>query len=148
VTSRQAPAAQKHRLRVTQYIRAKPEKVFEAWTTPALMKRWFCPENLKPGVVEADVRPGGKFKGSMVGPDETFTATGIYKEIIPGRKLVFTHGWESAEEAPTLVTVEFLPKDGGTEIILTQEGFADADETEGHREGWISTLEHLQKVFL
>jgi uncharacterized protein YndB with AHSA1/START domain len=139
----------KARIRVTQQINASPEKVFEAWTQPALMKKWFCPKNLRPGVTESDVRVDGKYRGSMINDQEgeTYTATGEYREVVPGKRLVFTHGWEGPDRVETLVTVEFKSKNGGTEVVLVHERLENEESAKGHQAGWLSTLENLAGLF-
>lgn len=135
----------KKRLELTEFIRAPRARVYDAWVRPELVRLWFCPENLRSGEMEADFRVDGKFRSAMVGPDETYVATGVYREIVPGRRLVFTHGWEGPDYFETLVTVEFLDRDGGTEVRLVHEGLEDDESLAGHREGWKSTLENLAK---
>jgi uncharacterized protein YndB with AHSA1/START domain len=132
------------RLQVKKFIKASPQKVFEAWTKPEIMKLWFCPEELTPGPITADARVGGKYSGTMIGKDQSHTATGVYQEVIANKKLVFTHGWEGPARAETLVTVELHEKDGGTEVILTHERLAP-EGVEGHTQGWRSTLDNLAK---
>lgn len=139
--------AAKDHLQVSVFIQAKREKVFEAWIRPELMKKWFCPENLTPGVVEADVRVGGTYRGSMIDGSNVYTASGTYQEIAPNEKLVFTHGWEGPDRMETLVTVAFKDKDGGTEVTLTHERFASIEQAKGHEKGWVSALENLAKQF-
>jgi uncharacterized protein YndB with AHSA1/START domain len=134
-------------LEVTELIRAKREKVYEAWIRPELMKKWFCPENLRPGQVAMDVRVGGAYRSEMVGEDETYTATGVYQEIVLNEKLVFTHGWEGPDRVETRVTVLFKDKDHGTEVTVIHERLEDPESLKGHKEGWKSTLKNLGKFF-
>jgi uncharacterized protein YndB with AHSA1/START domain len=133
-----------YRVRVSEFIEANQKRVFEAWTDPAQMKKWFCPEGLRTGSYEADVRINGKFRAEMIGAEGTFTAIGVYKEIIPYEKLVFTHSWEGPDWQETLVTVEFHKKDGGTEVTVTHEKLPSADSAKGHEQGWEGTLQHFK----
>ncbi|WP_165782628.1 SRPBCC family protein [Leptospira neocaledonica] len=136
-----------YKLQVSKFIKAKREKVFEAWIQPEIMKKWGCPKELKIGEIQMDFRVGGKFRTSMLGNEDVYIATGIYQEIILNEKLVFTHGWEGPQREETLVTVIFEDKNGGTEIILTHEKLSSESSMEGHKEGWISTLENLELQF-
>ena len=133
------------RLQLTRLIRASRQQVYDAWTQPETMQKWFCPAGLRPGPVEVDLRVGGTYRGSMLDGDKVYTASGTYVALVPGEKLVFTHGWEGPERADTLVTVELRDKDGGTELTLTHERFVDPDVCQGHAEGWALTLDHLEK---
>lgn len=68
-----------------------PDKIFAAWTNPDSIKHWFCPKPWKVSECEIDLRPGGKFRTVMEGPDgERMDNTGCYLEIIENEKLVFT----------------------------------------------------------
>lgn len=134
-------------LQVSRVIKAKREKVFEAWTNPELMKKWFCPQDLVVADVQADARKGGKYKIAM--KDEArgkiFTTFGSYREIIPNEKLVFSWEWEEPDQNESVVTVEFSDKDGGTQVTVTHERFKDMNGENGHLEGWTSALENLSK---
>jgi uncharacterized protein YndB with AHSA1/START domain len=136
----------KDRLQVTEFIRGKREKVFEAWTRAETMRQWFCPEELSVRSVEADPQVGKGFRISMAG-NEVYTAIGTYREIRPNQKLVFTWRWDEPDAAETLITVEFSDKEGGTEVTLTQERFTDPEQVKGHHDGWTSALKHLAKHF-
>jgi len=128
-------------------LRAAPERVFQAWTRAEDLKRWFSPgPDFTVPIAEVDLRVGGRYRFGMQGPGQPLSvATGIYEEITPPARLVFTWGWEEAgPTAPsTRVTVEFRPKDGGTEIILTHENFADAKDRDQHAAGWEGCLNML-----
>ena len=83
---------------------------------------------------------GGTFRERMSCNGKVYTAYGVYKKIIPGKTVVFTHQWEEEDPVETLVTLEFKDKKGETEIVLTQTGFREAAEAKGHKEGWSSAL--------
>ncbi len=134
-------------LQVSQFIKAKREKVYQAWVDPKILQKWFCPENMKPGKVEAEVRVGGVYRSSMIDDREIYTAMGVYREIIPNQKLVFTHGWEGPDWEETVVTVVFMDQDGGTLVMLTHERLADPESVQGHAEGWALTLKNLENLF-
>jgi uncharacterized protein YndB with AHSA1/START domain len=127
------------RLRVTQLIRDERKRVFQAFSDPKLALEW-GPDGCRMVSFKADMRVGGKFRESMDCGGQRHTAHGVYKKIIPGRTVVFTHQWAGEQPVETLVTFEFKDKKGGTEIVLTQTGFRDASEAKGHEEGWSSAL--------
>jgi uncharacterized protein YndB with AHSA1/START domain len=134
-------------LELHQHIPAKPEKVFEAWTRQEEMS-WYCPENMTVISAEADVKIRGKYRVSMKADSgKVYTFDGIYEEIVPNRKLVFTHRWEESEPVETHVTVEFAEANGGTEVTLKHEGIATEALAMGHEAGWTSTLRNLAKQF-
>lgn len=137
-------------LRLSRTIAASPEEVFRAWTDPAEMKEWYCPEGGTVDAAEVDLAIGGRFKVAMRMPDGIHVAYGVYREIDPPRKLAFTWQWESddeSREAETLVTLEFKERDGSTELVLTHERFATAESRDGHEQGWASALNRLEARF-
>lgn len=137
-----------NKLQVTKFIPAEEEKVFEAWTNPEMVEKWFCPEGMKAHLHEWDAKVGGDYGISMIDGDDIYTTNGTFKEIVPFHKLVFTYEWEDEEEdrVETLVTVELRNQDDGTDVILTHEG-VDPDELKSHEEGWMSALSHLASQF-
>ena len=89
-------ATAEHTLTLERTLPVAPAKVWRCWTEPALLVQWFCP---KPwGVSEAvmDLRSGGRFFTHMVGPNgEQAPNEGVYLELVPGRKLVFTDAFQA-----------------------------------------------------
>lgn len=137
-------------LRLARTIAASREEVFRAWTDPAEMKQWYCPEGGTVDAAEVDLTVGGRFKVAMRTPNGVHVAGGVYREIDPPRKLVFTWQWEGGEgtmEGETQVTLEFKERDGATELLLTHEGFATAEARDGHEGGWSSALNNLEAHF-
>lgn len=135
------------RLRLTRTLDADPATVFAAWTEPDRMKAWFSPEAVAVEDVEADAVVGGAYRVRMRSDEgQAFTAHGTYREIDPPHRLVFTWDWEQKESAvgETVVTVELREVDGGTELVLTHEGFPAAEARDGHEEGWASCLDRLE----
>lgn len=136
-------------LKLTRTIRADRERVFEAWTDPALLERWSCPEGVDLARVEVDLREGGRYTLHMKGPEgESYTAFGVYREVTPPERLVYTWEWREPEHAvgETLVTVELREKDGATEVVLTHDLFPTAEARDGHQEGWASCLDRLVRL--
>src|SRR5277367_2194652 len=68
-----------------------PEFLWRGWTQPAQLKKWFTPAPWKTVDCEIDLRPGGKFRTVMRGPEgQEFDNVGCFLEIVPHRKLVWT----------------------------------------------------------
>jgi uncharacterized protein YndB with AHSA1/START domain len=134
-------------LTIVRRIKAPPSKVWAAITQPEQMIQWWGPDAGPTLSVEADVRPGGRFSivfrlldGSEHNP------TGVYRQVVPDKKLTFT--WERAglPEQDSLVTFRLEPLDGGTELTLIQEQLPDALR-ESHEAGWSGLLDKLP-IFL
>lgn len=86
-----------HELTLTRLIDAPREKLFRCWTEPALITQWFTPPPWKTIRAETDVRPGGASNIVMQGPDGTeMPNRGVYLEVIPNEKLVFTDAFTEA----------------------------------------------------
>lgn len=138
-------------LRLTRTFGAAPDRVFEAWTQPEHMKRWACPEGAQLEVVEVDLRVGGAYTlGMRTSEGLTHTAYGTYREVDVPRKLVYTWDWKEEDQrmGETLVTVLFNDApDGGTEVVLTHEGFPAEEAKAGHEEGWGSCFTKLQGMW-
>src|SRR6266850_4554235 len=84
---------------LTRIIDAPREKVFKAWTDPALLKQWFAPLPWTTPLVETDVRPGGSSHIVMRGPDgNEFPNRGVYLEVVKNERLVFTDAYTKAWE--------------------------------------------------
>ena len=137
------------KLQLKQFIKAKPEKCFEAWTNPELMKKWYAPGEMFVPKASSDPKVGGSYlvemKGEMNGQQVNPTAEGKYTKIIPNELVAFTWKWQHDSGPETLVTVEFKAVDGGTEVILTHERFPSSDARDRHQHGWNGCLVNLAK---
>lgn len=93
--------------------------VFQAWTTPELLKRWWAPKSSGTTLVscEADVRAGGKYRFEFGHPssDRTMTFFGKYIEVVPNSRLVWTN---EESDAGAVSTLTFTEKDGKTLLVL------------------------------
>lgn len=127
---------------------ATSARVFEAWTDAAQIKKWFAPPDTQVPLAEVDLRIGGKyrigFSGKMV--PGLRVATGVYREIHPPRRLVFTYRWEDEPvSTETLVTIDLTDKNGTTELKLTHEHFITEEVRNHHNVGWNGCLDGLAK---
>ncbi len=108
--------------------------------------RWWGPAQFETVRAEMDVRVGGRFRKVARAPDgEEHEASGVYREVVPDEKLVFTWAWRSTPERETLVTVAFKPDGDGTVLTLTHEQFADEPTRDRHHDGWSGTLDKLER---
>ncbi|HWH39723.1 MAG TPA: SRPBCC family protein [Usitatibacter sp.] len=106
---------------VTRTFNAPARIVFEAWTTPELLERWWAPKSM--GVpllsVEADVRTGGGYR-FVFGREgsEPMAFFGRYIEVTPHSRLVWTND-EGGDGGP-VTTVTFAEKDGRTLLVMRE----------------------------
>jgi uncharacterized protein YndB with AHSA1/START domain len=135
-------------LTLTRRFEAPPQKVWRAWTDPEAMKQWWRPdETFSTLLTEADVRVGGRFRVVMKdAKGEEFDASGVYREVIENRKLVFTWAWKQTPERESLVTVTLRPAGGGTELELRHEQFFDTQDRDSHELGWRGALVQLERT--
>ena len=133
---------------IVRKIKAPPAKVYAAITQPELMMQWWGPDGGPTLSAEADVRPGGRFSivFRLLNGDE-HNPTGVYQEVVPDKKLVFTWEWRGMPERESLVTFLLKPIDGGTELTLIHEKLPDEEARTSHEKGWRGLLDKLP-VFL
>ena len=145
-------------VRVSRFVRAPRERVFEAWIRPELRRKWWGtgrPEGLS--VCEIDARVGGRYcmkqTGSCdespdVGSDYEWIMQGEFLEVDAPRRLVFT--WEvnhpNEPKSDERVTVEFREAEGGTDVTITHEGILSGRLRDGTERGWTKLLETLGAV--
>jgi uncharacterized protein YndB with AHSA1/START domain len=154
----EATPANDRELVLTRIIDAPREKVYRCWTEPGLMKQWFVPKPWSAKKVEIDLRPGGSSLIVMADPDgNEFPNPGIYLEVVPNEKLVFTDAftsaWQPSEKPFMVAIVTFEDQDGKTLYTARARHWTVEDrethEKMGFHEGWgqvASQLEELAKT--
>lgn len=131
-------------LTLKRRLKAPPAKVYRAWTDASQLLQWFGPAGAKTLQAEADARVGGRFRILMRTPDgEEHDVSGIYREVVPDQRLVFTWAWRSTPERESLVTVALRGDDEGTMLTLTHEQFFDEAARDAHETGWSGALDML-----
>ena len=74
---------------------------------------------------------------------EEHDVSGLYREVVPNQKLVFSWSWRTLPERTSLVTVTMKAEQGGTLFTLTHEQFFDEKARDDHRNGWSGCLDKL-----
>lgn len=144
------------KLQLNRVFDAPRELVFKAWTDADHFQRWFGAAACEGSALESaklDARVGGKYRLKVRRADGVFwTTVGVYREVKPPERLVFTWQFEKdgsgdefgeVEPPEMLVTVEFKARGKQTELILTHEKFASDESRDRHNDGWTRCLEHL-----
>jgi len=135
-------------LTLKRRLKAPPAKVYAAWTDAAQLVRWFGPANVTVVSAEADARVGGRYRIVMRTADgEEHDVGGIYQEVVPNQKLVFSWAWRSTPERESRVTVAVKADGDGTWLTLTHEQFFDDESRQRHEQGWTGTLNKLEAYF-
>jgi uncharacterized protein YndB with AHSA1/START domain len=134
-------------LTIRRVFDAPRSLVFETWTRPEYLARWWGPQGFTTVAWEMDVRPGGTWFRRMRSPDGTLCIKrGIYREVAAPERLVFTYVNEAADgtlDTETLVTVTFEDLGARTRLILHHAGFAAVAARDDHEGGWTSCLERF-----
>jgi uncharacterized protein YndB with AHSA1/START domain len=140
---------------LTRLINAPREKVYRAWTDPALLKQWFAPKPYTTPIVEIDVRPGGSAYFVMRGPDgKDLPNRGVYLEVVPNEKLVSTDAyvkaWEPSEKPFMTLILTFEDEGGKTRYTARVRHWTVADreahEKMGFHEGWGICADQLEAL--
>lgn len=135
---------------ITRLFDAPRSLVFDAWTNPRILYDWMGPIDHPQVFREADLRAGGRWRAclkNVVNGAELWQG-GVYREIAPPERLVFTFAWENGVGTPgyeMLVTVIF--EDVGprrTKMTLRQEIFESLEQRDGHQFGWNSSFDRLR----
>ena len=146
-------------LQVRRTFAAPREKVFAAWTQREQLEKWMCRDVASHTIIhhQQDIRPGGRWCLEVRDPakNEVYWGQGVYREVKPVEKLVFTWSWtkdspDGANLHPgseeTLVTVEFFARGNSTEVVLTHTAFATAARRDEHDRGWNGCFDVLEKM--
>jgi uncharacterized protein YndB with AHSA1/START domain len=105
------------------------------------MAAWIGPAGYTGADVRMDPRPGGAYRMCIRGDDGTaeWWFGGVYREVVPPERLVFTFAWDPEGDEPpfeTLVRVELEDLDGHTRMRFHQTPFVSDASRESHRDGW------------
>ena len=105
---------------LTRVFDAPGMLVFDALTKPELLRRWYGPNGWSLDVCDIDLRVGGAWRFVVRRPDgKAFGQRGVYREIVPGARLVNTESWEDWDPGETLVTTVLTEKAGKTTFSST-----------------------------
>jgi uncharacterized protein YndB with AHSA1/START domain len=132
---------------VTRDFNAPRASVFAAWTDVGRASRWWAPKDFTSISCDMDLRPGGIWRRRLRAPDgRVVTKHGVYREIVPPERLVFTYVTEHADgvlDPETLVTVTFVDLGGRTRLTLRHTAFESEQARDDHRGGWASALDRF-----
>ncbi|MDO8433271.1 MAG: SRPBCC domain-containing protein [Candidatus Binatus sp.] len=134
---------------ITRTFDAPRSLVFKAWTEREHLVQWFGPRDFKVISCEMDVRTGGILRVHSRSPQGSdHYLQGVYREIVPPRRLVSTYAWSDAQWKPTrpetLLTLTFEEEQGSkTRLTLHQGIFESITARDLHRGGWSESLDLL-----
>lgn len=138
---------------------APREVVWQAWTRPDRLMRWFAPEHFTPASARVDLRPGGHFLYCMRSPEGVeFWGKGMYREVTPPERLVYVDSFADEEGNPirpeqyglspdypaeTVVTVTLADQGSKTLLTLTHVGLPVGKVSDATEAGWRTQLDRL-----
>jgi uncharacterized protein YndB with AHSA1/START domain len=143
---------------------APRDLVWQAWTNPEHLKRWFAPRPYQITEVEMELRPGGMFRIRMTGPDGFDTGhgnAGCMLEVVEGEKLVWTSALgpgyrpaemgEGCESFPMTAVVTMTDTGDGKTLyravaLHRNEADRDTHAQMGFQEGWGTCADQLVEL--
>jgi len=138
-------------LRVERWFRAAPEAVFDAWTCPEVLERWWTAyPGWVPTECSVELRVGGRYRLGMRDDEgREYVVAGEYQEVRRPSLLRYTWSWQDDELHPghtSLVSAHFGADRGGTTVVVEHNGLASAGSVTRHRAGWSGTLTSLEQT--
>ena len=118
------------------FIPVDPDTAFALITEPERLRRW------QTVAARVDLRVGGDYRWTIT---PGHSAVGTFTEVEPGKRVVFTWGWQASGADASTVTIILEPAEGGTTVRLIHEGLSD-EAAAGHTEGWIHYLGRLKAL--
>lgn len=143
---------------IARVLKAPRDLVWRAWTDIEMLKQWWGPEQFTNPVVEGDVKVGGVMHITMRGPKDTpfdmdMPMVKRYREIVPGRKLVFENepiGPNGERLLEGVTTVTFSDHPDGTLMEMTTDAKALAPMAvgmlQGMEPGWAQSFDKLARL--
>lgn len=139
-------------LTIVRSFDAPPALVFAMWTDPKHFAAWMGPEGFACPSVEIDFRVGGAYRALIVSQDAGNNwFGGVYREIVPHSRLVFTFRWDNTGPSAgveTLITLTFEERGGRTVQTFHQAPFLDEERRDSHHGGWSSAFNKLEHYAL
>jgi uncharacterized protein YndB with AHSA1/START domain len=139
---------------ITRMFNGPARLVFDAWTKPELLKRWWAPKSYGVTMLscEADVRAGGTYRFTFGHPQaaEPMAFFGKYLEVVPPSRLVWTN--EEGKDGGAVTTVTFEEHDGGTRVVVHElhpsKEALDEARASGVEEGTCDQHEQLDELLV
>jgi len=155
-TDRPAGESSERELVVTRVFDAPRELVFRAWTDPKHVAQWWGPQGFTAKVPELDLRPGGRWRYIMIGPDGTeYPVKGVFREVVPFERIVTTDEFDEGFQHPVatdlpsgIVMTCFFEDLGGKTRLTLRIMHSTAEDRRKHEAmgvvaGWNSSFECL-----
>ena len=135
-------------VRIERTFSAPAEDVFDAWTSPEVMRRWFhCEADWATPEAEVDLRVGGKVRVVMRQPDGTEAeARGEYTLIDRPHRLVMTWTFHDDPSNEQLIELSFSESENSTKVLLVNSRISTHERRDAQDWGWNGCLDQLERV--
>jgi uncharacterized protein YndB with AHSA1/START domain len=135
-------------VRIERTFAAGAEEVFDAWTSPEVMRRWFhCAPDWETPVAEVDLRVGGQVRIVMRQPDGSEAAArGEYTLIERPRRLAMAWTFDDDPANEQLIELSFSESEGSTTVLLVNSRISSDDRRRGQDWGWRGCLDELDRA--
>jgi uncharacterized protein YndB with AHSA1/START domain len=134
---------------VRRTIRATPERLFDAWTTPEQLVEWWGPDGVTCIAPLVDLRVGGGYRiGNRLPDGSEIWIAGVFEVIERPHLLTYTWRLEGTDGEPERVTVRFESRGPETEVVVTHERVANATLRDQHALGWHGCLAGLAQYII
>jgi len=135
-------------VRIERTYEATTEEVFDAWTSPEVIARWFKPaQGWQEASAEVDLRVGGRVRVVMRDPDgEPVSAEGEYTLIDRPNKLAFTWTFEDDPSNEQMIEIEFTERDDATMVVFVNSDISEAERRDAQDEGWNTCFDEMARV--
>jgi uncharacterized protein YndB with AHSA1/START domain len=137
-----------HEVRIERTFAAPAEAVFDAWTSPEVMRRWFhCAPDWDTPEAEVDLRVGGKVRVLMRRPDGTQAGGhGEYTVIDRPYRLVMRWTFDDDPANEQLIELSFSESKGSTSVMMVNSGISTDERRRGQDWGWRGCLDELERL--
>ena len=136
-------------LELNRALPAAPSVVFDAFTDPNELARWWGPEGFSTPSLEFDPRVGDSYRIEMQPPEgDAFYLTGEFRVVDSPTRLAYTFKWEDPDpdDVETVVDLSFRDLGESTEVVFTQGPFRTEARRALHRDGWTDGFDKLEAL--
>jgi uncharacterized protein YndB with AHSA1/START domain len=133
-------------LRLTRVIKAPADRIYQCFLDPDALAKWIPPHGFVGHVDKLEPKVGGRYHMSFATINKSWTQSfgGVYKELIPGKRIVHTDKFDDPNaKGELLVTIDLVPVKGGTEVRIEQRGIPKGPMSDGAPYGWSQSLDNL-----
>jgi uncharacterized protein YndB with AHSA1/START domain len=135
-------------VRIERTFDAPADDVFDAWTTPEVMQRWFhCDSDWGTPEAEVDLRVGGKVRVVMRKPDGSeVEGRGEYTVIDRPHRLVMNWAFDDDPSNEQLIELSFSESEGSTTVLMVNSRISTDERRDAQHEGWHGCLDQLERA--